>query len=105
MPVTHGPAWEQYAFIQNKISRLVTNAHHRDRRPCKRWDTPIRKHLTTGWTHRFRPRRLGMRSSPSEGSIVRTGTIMGSAILAVSLLQLLPLPASLQESTVVNSIL
>src|SRR5712691_2639452 len=40
MPVTHGPAWEQYAFIQHKISRLVTNAHNRVRRPCKRWDTP-----------------------------------------------------------------
>jgi hypothetical protein len=26
----------------NKISRLVTNAHNRVRRPCKRWDTPIK---------------------------------------------------------------
>jgi hypothetical protein len=65
----------------------------------------LRKHLPDGWTRRFRPRRVGIPSFPSEGSVVRTGTIMGSAILAVSLLHLLPLPASLQESTVVNSIL
>src|SRR4029077_7096858 len=78
----------------------------RDREAMGRRHTmTIRKHLTDGWTHRFRPRRVGIPSSPSEGSIVRTGTIMGSAILAVSLLQLLPLPASLQESPVVNSLL
>ena len=65
----------------------------------------IRQHLTDGWTHRFRQRRVGMLSSPSEGSVVRTGTIMGSAILAVSLLNLLPLPPSLQASTLVNSLL
>jgi hypothetical protein len=65
----------------------------------------IRKHLTDGWTHRFRPCRVGMPPSPSEGSIVRMGTIMGSAILAVSLLNLLPLPPSLQASTMVNSLL
>jgi hypothetical protein len=64
-----------------------------------------RKHLTDGWTHRFRPRRVGMPSSLSGGSVVRTGTIMGSAILAVSLLHLLPLPPSLQASIVVNCLL
>src|ERR1700704_5490646 len=26
--------------LSKKISRLVTNAHNRARRPCKRWDTP-----------------------------------------------------------------
>src|SRR6266478_9457479 len=40
MPVAHGPSWMQYAFIPNKINLLVTNAHNRVRRPCKRWDTP-----------------------------------------------------------------
>src|SRR4029450_8181589 len=25
----------------SKISRLVTYAHNHDRRPCKRWDTPL----------------------------------------------------------------
>src|SRR6266446_269524 len=39
-PVTHGPAWEQYAFIQNKINRLVTKSQNRVSSPCKRWDTP-----------------------------------------------------------------
>src|SRR6266446_4761722 len=39
-PVTHGPAWEQYAFIQNKINRLVAKSQNRVRSPCKRWDTP-----------------------------------------------------------------
>jgi hypothetical protein len=40
MLIAHGSAWEQYTFIQNKISRLVINAHNRVRRPCKRRDTP-----------------------------------------------------------------
>src|SRR4029453_7979279 len=31
----------------NKISRLVTYAHNHDRRPCKRWDTPIFTHSCT----------------------------------------------------------
>src|SRR6266478_1619100 len=39
-PVTHGPAWEQYAFIQNKINRLVTKFQNRVRSPCKRWHIP-----------------------------------------------------------------
>src|SRR5205085_10709001 len=31
---------EAICIYPNKISRLVTNAHNRDGKPCKRWDTP-----------------------------------------------------------------
>src|SRR4029434_3179158 len=29
----------------SKISMLVTYAHNHDRRPCKRWDTPVKSEL------------------------------------------------------------
>jgi len=50
---------------------------------------------------RQRPRDL---SSSTEETVIRTGTIMGSAMLALSLLNLLPLPATLQDSMVVNAL-
>jgi hypothetical protein len=74
-----------------------------ERTPRVRWKR-LRGGHTAGWTHRFRPPHGQTQVLPAEGSVVRTGIIMGGAILAVSLLNLLPLPASLQQSTIVNGI-
>src|SRR6266446_3461430 len=67
MPVAHGPSWMQYAFIPNKINMLVTNAHNRVRRPCKRWDTPHKTPILVSSQHGALPIELVGRSRCIEG--------------------------------------